>query len=211
MFDECPGCGAIRVDMTVDSAASVVTCPDCGHQESIHQEPLCIVSGAGGTGKSAVLRQLRGTREDAVLLYSDTLWRDEFWDEFDWYFQTWLRLCRDIAQSRRPPVLFGAGFGVPANLEEHPQYDCFSDVHYLVLVCDEEEQKRRLQARPPERHPDQFEMEDHIAEQVEFNQWLEDAADEAGFTVVDTTDATIGTTTEQVDQWITSHVEAERD
>ncbi|NGM67827.1 ATP-binding protein [Natronolimnobius sp. AArcel1] len=214
MFDECPGCGGLHTDMAVDSAESVVVCPTCGHQESIHREPLLIVSGAGGTGKSTVLNELRGTRDDAVLLDSDVLWRDEFWDDFEWYFQTWLRLCRDIAQSNRPPVLFGAGFGVPENLEAHPQYDCFSAVEYLVLLCDEDEQRQRLQARPPERHPDRFEItEENVTEQVEFNQWLKDNAEceRDAVTTIDTTDETLETTAKQVDEWITTQIEAHSD
>ncbi|MEY7849174.1 hypothetical protein AB7C87_08245 [Natrarchaeobius sp. A-rgal3] len=205
MFDECPGCGAVHLDMTVDSAESVVVCPDCGHDQSIHQEPLLIVSGAGGTGKSAVLRELRGTRDDVVLLDSDVVWREEFWDEIDWYVRTWLRLCRDIAQSKRPPVLFGAGLGVPASIEAHPQHECFSEIHYLTLVCDDDEQARRLEARSPGRHPGEFEMDQSdIDDQVAFNQWFKNTTDEE-FTVVDTTDATIGETTTRVDTWISDH------
>ncbi|APX98334.1 P-loop NTPase family protein [Natronorubrum daqingense] len=193
--------------MAVDSGESVVVCPECGHEQSIRQEPLLIVSGAGGTGKSAVLHELRGTRDDAVLLDSDVVWRDEFWDEIDWYVQTWLRLCRDIAQSKRPPVLFGAGLGVPASIEAHPQHECFSEIHYLVLVCDEDEQERRLRARPSGRHPGEFAMDQSdIDAQVEFNQWFKNTADDEDFTVIETTDATVEETTAQVDEWISSHV-----
>lgn len=206
MFDECPGCGAVHLDMMVDSAESVVVCPECGHEQSIHQEPLLIVSGSGGTGKSAVLQELRGTRDDVVLLDSDVVWRDEFWDEIDWYVQTWLRLCRDIAQSKRPPVLFGAGLGVPASIEAHPQHECFSEIHYLALVCDDDEQERRLKARSPGRHPGEFAMDQSdIDDQVEFNQWFKKAADDDEFTVIDTTDATLDETTARVDEWISSH------
>jgi len=210
MFDECPGCVEVHTDMAVDGTGSVVRCPNCGHEQSIDREPLLVVSGAGGTGKSAVLRELQGAREDVVLLDSDVIWREELWDDAEWFFQTWLRLCRDIAQSGRPPVLFGAGFGVPSNLEAHAQYDCFSRVEYLVLVCDDDEQERRLRDRPPGRHPGEFDMDDDdIAEQVEFNQWLRDAADEAGFAVVDTTDASVEATSERVDEWITAQVDGD--
>ncbi|HZD43200.1 MAG TPA: hypothetical protein VE134_04005, partial [Methanomicrobiales archaeon] len=178
--------------MAVDSTESTVVCPGCGHEQSIRREPLLVVSGAGGTGKSAILMELQGTRDDVVMLDSDVVWREEFWNDFDWFFRTWLRLCRDIAQSGRPPVMFGAGFGVPDTLESHPQYDCFSDVHYLALVCDDDEQERRLRARPAGRHPGEFDMDEtDIAEQVEFNGWLRDAASREDFTVLDTTHATV--------------------
>lgn len=204
MFDECPSCGGVRTDMVVDPAESEVICPNCAHRESIHREPLLIVSGASGTGKSAVLRKLRGTRDDVVFLDSDVLWREGLQNE--WYFRTWLRLCRDIAQSNRPPVLFGAGFGVPENLEPHSQYDCFSTVQYLVLVCDEMEQERRLQARPPERYPDGVMVDNTITEQIEFNQWLKDATDRDEFLPIDTTDISTDATAKRVNQWISDHI-----
>jgi broad-specificity NMP kinase len=210
MFDECPGCGEVHTEMPVDETGSVVRCPNCEHEEPLHREPLLVVSGAGGTGKSAVLRELRGTREDVVLLDSDVLWREELWDDFEWFFGTWLRLCRDVAQSGRPPVLFGAGFGVPDNLEAHAQFDCFSRVEYLVLVCDDGELERRLRNRPPGRHPGEFDMDDDaVAEQVEFNQWLRETAEKREFRAVDTTDATVEATAERVDEWITTRVDGE--
>ncbi|MEF8884942.1 MAG: hypothetical protein V5A44_07455 [Haloarculaceae archaeon] len=197
--------------MPVDGTASVLRCPNCGHEQSVSREPLLVVSGASAAGKSAVLRELRGTREDVVLLDSDTIWREELWDDFEWFFQTWLRLCRDIAQSGRPPVVFGAGFGVPSNLESHAQYDCFSRVEHLVLVCDGDEQERRLRDRPPGRHPAEFGTDDDdIAEQVEFNRWLREAADESDFAVVDTTEATVETAADRVDRWITAQTGGER-
>ena len=209
MFDLCPSCGEVRFDVTVDSIASEVICPACGHREPFHPEPLLVVSGAGGAGKSSVLRELRGTREDVVLLDSDVLWREEFWDELEWYFRTWLLVCRDVAQSRHPPVLFGAGFGVPENLEAHPQHEFFSAIHYCVLVCDDDELERRLRARPADRNPDRVDVEQYtVEEQVEYNRWLKDAADREEFTALDTTDATVEETAAAVDRWITSRVTA---
>lgn len=45
-----------------------------------------------------------------------------------------------------------------------------------------------------------------IDDQVEFNRWFKNAADDEGFTVIDTTEATIDETTAQVDEWISNHV-----
>ncbi|MCU4973879.1 hypothetical protein OB955_14160 [Halobacteria archaeon AArc-m2/3/4] len=207
MFDGCPECGG---SYEVDAAASAVVCPNCGRRVSINREPLLIVSGASGTGKSTVLRELSGTREDVVFLDSDTLWREGFWDELDWYFRTWLRLCRDVAQSNRPPVLFGGGFGVPANLEPHSELEWFSSVHYLALVCDDDEQKRRLRARSSAEHPNQYDMsEDDITEQVEFNRWFKNEADRDAFTMIDTTERTVETTARRVNEWITTHTDSD--
>lgn len=82
--------------------------------------PLHLVSGASGTGKTAVYHFLTGKVNEAVLLESDILWRSEFnkpETNYRDYFETWLRMCKNISQSGRPVVLFGAGVGVPDNME----------------------------------------------------------------------------------------------
>ena len=202
MFDECPGCGAFSTDKSVESGP-VLVCPDCGHTESFSQLPLLIVSGAAATGKSTVLRHLTGTIRSGVLLDSDVLWREEFKDDTGGYFRTWLRLCRDISQSGRPPVLFGTGFGVPENVEQQPQRQCFSEIHYLILVCDDEVQRTRLLNRPKWRRPNQAEL----ADQIEYNQWLKANTEQNGMSTIDTTNADVANTAENVHAWITSRLE----
>lgn len=201
MFDECPDCAAFRADKPVEPGPSLV-CPECGHTDPFRQLPLLIVSGAAATGKSSVLREIRGTITTGLLLDSDVLWREEFQDGPRGYFRTWLRLCRDIAQSGHPPVLFGTGFGVPENLQQHPQHACFSQIHYLVLVCDDDKQRERLRNRPEWRKPSQSELED----QLEYNQWLKANAEQEGMTKLDTTEAEVTSTAERVQDWIEDHL-----
>jgi hypothetical protein len=78
-------------------------------------------------------------------------------------------MCKNITQSGRPVVLFGAGFAVPENLENCIERRYFSLIHYLALVCSEEVLSERLQNRPDWRgsHESLF-----IAEQNRFNQWF---------------------------------------
>src|SRR5262245_55366434 len=119
VINVCAACGMLRADKKVESDGTVV-CPECGHCDRFARLPLLIVSGASGTGKSTILRALTGTQLNAVLLDGDSLWRPELQSPIDGYaafFDTWLRLCKNIHYSGRPVVLFGAGFGVPDNIE----------------------------------------------------------------------------------------------
>jgi hypothetical protein len=71
---------------------------------------------ASGSGKSTVCNHLIGKLQQLVLLDSDILWRESFntpENKYADFFETWLRMCKNIAQSGRPVVLFGAGLGYP--------------------------------------------------------------------------------------------------
>ena len=112
MFNVCHKCGLYRADKVIDPEGPYAICPECGYRHSFRQLPLLMVSGASGAGKSSVCNALLGKVEDAVLLDSDILWRAEFdkpEESYRDFFETWLRLAKNISQAGRPVVLFGAG------------------------------------------------------------------------------------------------------
>jgi hypothetical protein len=120
MLNTCFRCGIYRVDKIIDPDGPVAICPECGHRHRFAQLPSLIVSGASGAGKSTACQKLIGRLTQVVLLDSDILWRSEFntpEDNYAGIFETWLRMCKNISQSGRPVVLFGAGIGVPGNLD----------------------------------------------------------------------------------------------
>ena len=78
-------------------------------------------------------------------------------------------MAKNISQSGRPVVLFGAGMGVPDNLEACVEWRYFSKVHYLALVCDDAGLVKRLQSRPAWRHSADPAF---VEEQLRFNQWF---------------------------------------
>ncbi|KZN23111.1 hypothetical protein A4G99_16570 [Haladaptatus sp. R4] len=189
--------------MDVRTDESLVVCPECGHERSFVQPSLCIVTGAAGTGKTTIRRTLAG-RVDAVFLEDDSIVPDECEFSSEETFNEYvLRLCRDVAQSNVPPVLFTTGLGVPENVEGLVNRRYFADSHYLALVCDDDVQADRLRARP------RWEGSDYWADvdkQVEFNNWFKDYAVEEGIDLLDTTNMTIEETATDVAQWLANHV-----
>lgn len=194
MFNVCPGCGEYSADKIV--SGDVATCPECGHGHRFRRLPLFLVGGASGSGKSTLCLELAGGFDEVVVLDSDLLWRDELASRPGEYFELWLRACKNIGQSGRPVVLFGAGFAVPDNIEPRVERRYFSAVHYLATVCDETELRRRLIARPAWRGSSRPKyLDEHIA----FNRWFRDRApnarppialfDTTGRSVVETAEA----------------------
>ncbi len=224
MFNVCANCGDYHVDkmVTVSSGAPVLsepggqfhsqtdarsaraTCPQCGHAHPFLQRPLLLVGGASATGKSAILHELSGRFTAAVLLEVDLLWLEEFSDPTDGYprfFETWLRLAKNIGQSGRPAALFGAGLAVPENIEQCVERRYFSQTHYLALVCDEGELRRRLLARPAWRKSAQA---GELAAQLDYNRWLrtEGPNQTPTLTLLDTTSTTVEDSAKAVREWM---------
>ncbi len=202
MFNTCAQCGAYRVDKTIDPTGPIAICPVCGHAHPFRQLPLLLVGGASGAGKSAVLRALIGQIDEAVLLEGDILWRPSFNSPDDSYrdfFEMWLRMAKNIGQSGRPAVLFGAGFAVPDNVEPCVERRYVSAVNYLALVADGAVLTERLQARPAWRESggDAF-----IESQLDFNRWLRAYDDTPSISQLDTSDATVAETAVAVATWI---------
>jgi broad-specificity NMP kinase len=204
MINMCLDCGEYRADKVIDQQGPYAICPACGYKNPFVQLPLLIVSGASGTGKSTVCRYLTGTITEAVLLDSDILWRDEFnQPETDYrsYFEMWLRVCKNISQSGRPVVLFGAGMGVPSNVESCIERRYFSAVHYLALTCEDEALEERLRSRPKWRT--RF-GEEFIVRNNEFNRWFKKDGHRANpaVTLLDTTGVAVPETSAEVVEWL---------
>ena len=201
MFNICDGCGAYRVDKTIDERQSLAICPECGHAHRFVRAPLLLVSGASGSGKSAVCRRLQGSFSEALLFDSDILWGAHFERDARQFFETWLRVCKNAAQAGKPVVLFGAGTGMPQNLEPCVERRYFSTLHYLALTCDDERLGERLRRRPAWRHCG---SDAYVAEHVQFNRWFKEAGPKGSPAValIDTTSETVEQTTARVVDWI---------
>jgi hypothetical protein len=208
MVNVCHHCGNYHAEKVIDPAGPYAICPDCGHRHSFHQMPLLIISGASGAGKSTVCHYLLGTYTRAVLLDSDILWRTEFntpENDYKEYFELWLRMCKNIAQSGRVVALFGAGEGVPSNLENLIERRYFSRIHYLALVCSDGILAERLRRRPQWRGSH---LSGFIESQQSFNSWFKTYQGQPEIQILDTSSATLEETGRQVSAWITGRLDA---
>jgi hypothetical protein len=96
-------------------------------------------------------------------------------------------------------TLFGAGVGVPENIEPCVERRYFSQVHYLSLICSDETLQARLLNRPAWRgtyHPA------YIAEQLIFNQWFREYVGQPPITLLENTKVSIEEISQQVAAWI---------
>lgn len=204
MFNVCPKCGDYRPDKTIGPDGESAICPDCGFRFKFIRLPLFILTGASGVGKSTVCLELAAMMKDVVVMESDILWREEFdqpeTNYYD-YRETWLRVCKNIAQAGRPVVL--CGVGEPGQFEQCLERRYFSELHYLALICDDQILASRLRNRPTWRGPFK---EEQIEAQVAFNRWLVNNAPqtEPPMTLLDTSEITVAKTVEKVARWIRS-------
>lgn len=204
MMNVCWNCGLYRADKVIDPAGPFAECPACGHRHPFRQLPLFVISGASGAGKSTVCQALLGQMREVVVLDSDILWRDEFntpKDNYRDFFETWLRMCKNIAQSGRPVVLCGAGFGVPANLEQCVERRYLAAIHILAFTCTAELLTERLRGRPAWRGCAE---PGFIEAQLKFNQWFQAEASRPASTIeaFDTTQVSIADTVAYSAAWI---------
>lgn len=203
MMNTCPNCGVYRADKLIDPDGPFAVCPVCAHKETFLSLPLLMIAGASGSGKSAVCRHLTQSPRDVVLLDADILWRAEYDSpetRYRDFFETWLRLSKNISQSGRPVALFCAG-GIPENVEPCVERRYFSQVHYLALTCRRQELAERLRRRPKSRRSDES---DFIQAQVRFDRWVRESHSSTvpSLDLLDTTGIPIEVTVDRVGAWI---------
>lgn len=215
MFTFCPDCSATRRDVRIDHEAGTVTCPACGSTREYDSQPLLVVTGASGVGKTTVYREVVGT-VDAVVVESDLYWLEPRGDvEAAWRtvpdesrYAFHLLQYASIAQSGRPVVAFGSGLGDAERTERLDEADYFPRIEYLALVCETDEQARRLRDRPgwaeaAEAGEPWADIEAQSAANERFRT-LADRRDD--FEAFDTTAATVDETVDAVSGWIRSRL-----
>ncbi len=212
MINVCDNCGEYRIDKRIDPDRSVAICPICQHPHPFRLQPLYFVCGPSGSGKSAVCQLLTGQLTDLIPLDSDILWQPAFnqpEESFRNFFETWLRMAKNIGQSGKPALIFSAG-GIPANVELCVERRYFSKVHYLAFVCDDDELAARLKQRPTWRGSRDGKF---IDGQLGYNRWLKQNGPSARVAIdlLDTTDHNAASTAEAVRAWLKTKaaVEAE--
>jgi gluconate kinase len=120
-------------------------CPRCGGEQWLPRQPLFVVTGASGTGKSTIVEPLRRRLPDCLIVETDVILHVAAlgWDTWR---NTWLQLAHAIALNRRATVLCGSL--LPEQLEGLPARRLVGPIHFCNLDCPDAVLATRLRARP---------------------------------------------------------------
>jgi gluconate kinase len=202
MFNVCPSCGEYTDKKTIDPRGPFAICPFCSHPHPFVQLPLFVLTGASGSGKTAIGLNLATTFPECVTMESDILWGvapATAEDNYRSYHNTWLRVAKNIGQAGRPVILVGTA--LPDQLEPCAGRRYFTDLHFLALVCDSDTLAQRLRARPEWR---QSGTAAFIDDMIEFNDYLRATASSASspMAIMDTSSQSVDETTARVIEWV---------
>lgn len=147
----CNGCGAWLEPSALarDGAGTWIACPQCGHREPFPQYPLWFIIGSSGSGKSTIIPLLRRALPEFVIFDSEAI---DFWrfegpaSDYSSLYNQWLKVVHQIALHGQRAICVATA--VPEQLDACTFRHYFATIRYLGLVCPEEEQRRRLLARP---------------------------------------------------------------
>ena len=170
-----------------------------------NRQPLFIVTGASGVGKSALCEQLFLREKEYIVMESDLLWNNFYNtpdDDYCEYRRLWMRICANISQIGMPDVLCGCA--VPKQFEKQPEREMFSRIHYLAAVCDTAVLEDRM------RRGRKINDENWIKSSCDFNHWLKQNANNTDpeITLLDTTDISPLQAAEAAHKWIMERIGA---
>jgi hypothetical protein len=181
--------------LEADHTANLLRCRHCGDTRPLPSLPLFVVTGASGTGKSAIVDGLRRRLPQSEVFETDlTLQVAELgWDR---WCDTWLLVAHGIALNGRATVLCGSL--QPEQLEPLPARRLVGEIHFCNLDCPDEVLAERLRARPAWRGWD----EQRITEHQRFAASLRSRIDPT----FDTSTRSVEEVADQVARWVTGHL-----
>lgn len=167
------------------------------------KQPLFIVTGASGVGKTTLCEELFRREKDYIVMESDIIWND-FYDtpenNYRMFRKIWMNLCASISQSGKPVVLCGCN--TPEQMEDLEERQLFTEIHYLAVVADDKTLLRRM------REGRGITDQGWIDSSVHFNRWLRENADKTApkITLLDETERTMEESVEFAQQWIMDRI-----
>jgi 2-phosphoglycerate kinase len=206
MINVCEKCGLYRNDKLVETKNSQIICPECGYTKNYKLLHLFLISGASGSGKSTICNYLTGEKNNYIVLDMDILLSKDFdkpEDNYKQFYETWLRMAKNISQAGRPVVLFGVGC-IPKTIDTCIEKRYFKCIHYLGLTCSNDVLEKRLNDRPTWRNC----SKEFIGKQIEYNNFLYEYANkEKKMKLLETNNITIEDAGNKINNWIESIIE----
>jgi len=194
----CPNCGEYTLSNPERSLDST-RCNTCGMTIPTNILPLFVVTGASGSGKTAVVPGLRCRLRYCVVFDKDLLWgRCGSWEQF---YNNWLRIAYSIAQGGRYTVI--AGIIMPGDFDSCEDRGLIGPIYYVNLHCDDAVREQRIRTRPAWR---QSNNEWFIQEQRQVAERLLaiESSIDPPIHRIDTSERSVAATTAAVVAWITA-------
>lgn len=172
----------------------IARCPRCGSVDSAATlHPLLVVVGASGSGKTTIFPLLARHLAGECMVFDadwliDPLGGDVTTLDWDLLRNLWLHVAHGVAQNGLPTLLVGAL--LPEQLETLDSRRWIGSLHYLLLDCEDDTRRRRIDDRPAARTHD-------VEPQIAFAQHLRSRFS----AVVDTTSADPDRSADEVTAW----------
>lgn len=181
--------------LEADRTANELRCPRCGDTRPLPSLPLFVVTGASGTGKSAIVDGLRRHLPHCEVFETDLILQvaELGWDQWR---DTWLLLAHGIALNGRATVLCGSL--QPEQVEPLPARPLVGEIHLCNLDCPDDVLAERLRARPAWRDWN----EQRIAEHQRFAASLRSRIDP----IFDTSTRSVEEVADLVARWVIDHL-----
>jgi ribosomal protein S18 acetylase RimI-like enzyme len=183
-------CQSCAVATPTEPASSAAVCPRCGRSDAAPREPLLVVSGASGSGKSTIVAPLARELAGEAAVFDIDYLIDAFAIQagaapLDWRAirAAWLSVAAGVAQSGMPTVLLGPL--APLHLEDLAQRRWVRSIQFFLLDCPDDVRRRRLEARPAWRQRD-------VEDQTRWGAWLRENIQDSVDTGVADVDQTVG-------------------
>ncbi|HXW81726.1 MAG TPA: AAA family ATPase, partial [Acidimicrobiales bacterium] len=147
----CEACGAARDLVQIPAHATMLRCPQCGHERRFFRPPLLIITGTAGAGKSTICARLAGRVPGAVLLDADIFASDMISvvapnADYPAFWRSMARLAHEIAQNNLAVVFFSVM--LPQQLLANTDVlGYFESISFLCLTCDAEVLRTRFVQR----------------------------------------------------------------
>ncbi|MHA7963208.1 hypothetical protein ACX93W_03610 [Paenibacillus sp. CAU 1782] len=163
--------------------------------------PLFIVTGASGVGKTTVMHELRSLLPEFNVFSTDldnfgiTAAKLDYQDRFNLL----LHFAHATAMSGRGTIICGTI--MPWDAKKCEKYDCFSEVCFINLHCDDATRNSRLRNREDKA----MWSDDMLKQHEQFAQWLLDNAETAynpPMPTIDTTSTPTSHVAEQIKRYV---------
>ena len=136
----------------------VARCPRCASVDpAAALQPVLVVLGASASGKTTIFPLLAQRLAGECMVFDtdwliDPLGGDVTTLDWDLLRNLWLHVAHGVAQNGLPTVLLGAI--LPEQLDALDGRRWIASLHFLLLDCDDEIRRRRIDDRPAGRTHD---------------------------------------------------------